>query len=1138
LVSKDTNASLSQATTITNGENGSSPKVRGSALNDSTPDVRYSSTRHALHKAASSTFKFVSDTIRSKTQLFYVESARPETPYPIESVNTKRERRSRLLSSLRSRSSRSDRVDPTSHESGTTGRSSISFTPCPDIPHELHVDIPDPKLLEDESTNRGDSSEVALGDFCIPPVQESPSPPDQPVRSTASPIYLYADGAGSEEEVIESEGNFRSRIRSPIHISEGPPKQEITAQEACSADSGVNAVEHRGEAPPLAKGDDPETLHAIELSKRPRVGGSLFVKGNREQLRRSGTPSPYQRALRSSESLEVVLDGPSQPQIAPTAKHTSDKVTVLSRPTVTVTRTTSFPRGLSNMMDSEKEVSDDYDGDTGSSDEDIEEPSMGPRSPWDKIRADREKRYSVVRSMSVETTSIGSNESGLELRRFGKAPPLSSSPICCWKDRKVHFEVPEDANTTSTDSSFVQTSVKYNAESPANSTNTKFINDATDQPNDRQIPDNTRSHDRCVPESSMLHDVEAIEIQNGMDVDRFEKGPVDFADAETSWGNYKQESVLLQPVDLPQNSRFLVRPAQNRQSSSISVATAESCAITTSSPLSYSPVLIPTLHLHTTPVRQTSGTREELHRIRIEKESEGSFVVEPVLRHLELGPIGLLEVHSFSPTGIRNAAYSDTEGFGHDIEQVEDSKVTGHQTNYSVSKPSSKTRINVNNLFKPEEASLSRNDVRPDEHDHGASDNSFSSSVCAQNTDFVVEPANLNTSIESSPREPQENDLRKWVKDSEEKSVFQPATDSNSQCIDLMLQNDDRSTMSEILGSEVEVSSPWRSCDLESLLGCSPKPGNMEGDSDFLAANPELGEYLDQNFSVYSSEDGDAGFRTPISSPRKMLERAKRESIYSQLQTVTNSEGPSDEYLRLHSLKSTYSQLTQTSCAENLKSGHVPSGTLTEEEILMLRDITPIGPSDAASPSQQDLQTSSIKKGVWWGRNGEPVKEDDSPLAGKDDSALLSKPLDTTDQAYHDVEVTMQRAESHQRMIQCSIEDMRAMLSAADTSDSDGDYQSDTSSAHETSIARRHSSTDPYGNKSVENSGGRESTSNTPRKNSVSTSQPLFIRCSLTLIMLWRKIKNMSRSAIRAGVSKRTGRQARPPWSPIKSKRW
>ncbi|KAL8804854.1 MAG: hypothetical protein Q9182_002348 [Xanthomendoza sp. 2 TL-2023] len=137
--------------------------VKPSVLPDTDPQSAFSPRK--LHKAASTTFQIVSDSLRSKAQAFYVGSSQTEhatskfaSPEP--TTPKKSDPRPTIWSSVRSRGSRSTPrrklpsqfklpETPTKEhpqiESSEEEYSPIEYTPIGDVP-ELTTTIPDPSL--------------------------------------------------------------------------------------------------------------------------------------------------------------------------------------------------------------------------------------------------------------------------------------------------------------------------------------------------------------------------------------------------------------------------------------------------------------------------------------------------------------------------------------------------------------------------------------------------------------------------------------------------------------------------------------------------------------------------------------------------------------------------------------------------------------------------------------------------------------------------------------------------------------------------------------------------------------------------------------------------------------------------------
>ena len=108
----------------------------------STQESMEPPNKNSLHKAASKTCKMFADTIRSKTQIFYVASSRAGSPHPTRDESPpKRLEKVKTVVSLRGRGGRQPAVDQEVNQQSTT-RISGSVN----LPHELDVDIPDSNL--------------------------------------------------------------------------------------------------------------------------------------------------------------------------------------------------------------------------------------------------------------------------------------------------------------------------------------------------------------------------------------------------------------------------------------------------------------------------------------------------------------------------------------------------------------------------------------------------------------------------------------------------------------------------------------------------------------------------------------------------------------------------------------------------------------------------------------------------------------------------------------------------------------------------------------------------------------------------------------------------------------------------------
>ena len=1047
LRSRSTNVSLSQQATTRSSEKGSEHEPQGAYARASTSTSHYSTSRRSLHKAASTTFKFFSDTIRSKTQLFYVESERPGTPYPLDSAKpTKQDHKSRILSSLRSRHSRKDRAENELENPVT--RTIVN----PDIPHELHVDIPGSTLLEVDSPLPKEAQYAKIVNSCTCETRDSFLPAARPRLLLATSHTSGKDHtASATAELVDSIDKPGSSELSPTQNTTSPSEfgsavPDDPSAHGISSDGGeaydtVSPIDNQASSSP----------QAAKSSRGFRTGGNLFVKGNREQTRKTNTPSPYRRALRSSESLDVVMEHPANCLNQAEDVDVSEEVKAPMRPAIK--RATSLPRGLSDIMMTDHEgtgstegpvtqVLDGYDGDAESSNELVEEPSMGPRSPWDKARADRQRRYQVVRTMSAETERDTSDEEGLELRPYKGD---SMSPVCSptspmRMNRKVRFvTAEEDQNSTdpvgaecAQDSQPISSSKEvevapYGGKIAAEATEQNDGDDIWHLANESLT---TVAEPRSVDTGPQVHSFSAAGIRYAMEaIDRRDGSSMNSSDEAVESESDSSTSVDPQKRSLRWSSeenfeKFInspLRPMNTRQLSTCSISTADSCAVTTSSPLCFREIPSPSLHLHTTPVRRTSSINDGIHQVRDETESHESFLITPPIEAQRSAAVWSMQLHP--PTPMKEETTADG------------SKVTESGTDLM---PDPTSELLFSGNCKPSA--------------------SCSSSMCAPSSDFVEGSEELAL-IDPFPRT--ESDLR----------PFNPQLHSSMP--NTWNSEQDPSSM-EVFSDSGDDMSLWLAehPDSESLPEAGFGQGALDNELDFLAANPELGQYLEQSFSTEPhsvmsptlSDGEDEWFRTPLSSPLKRGQRAKRDAASTRARALSSDSDlhktvPSSQHreleedfiaARLPSFKTKRSHNSVSSQTETLPSPFTSAEPLTSEEVLLLRDITPTDPGatrshgakrswrmrdtsyggenfvyEAMGSPKKELQTSSVKKGVWWGRNQESAQdEEDSPLAGKQNELNSGKECGSDDEP-------LMRIDQHIQRDQQDIDDVKALLSTS-----------------------------------------------------------------------------------------------------------
>jgi len=1106
LRSRSTTVSLSKPITNRSSEKGSDPNPQSVGIRASTSASNYSTSRRSLHKAASTTFKFFSDTIRSKTQLFYVESIRPGTPYPVEAGKpTKQDHKSRMLSSMRSRHSRKEKAEDELEDQAVNPI--VSDTPHElhidipdstlleiDIPHELHIDIPDSTLLEIDSPLPIEAQYARIVSSCSAESQDATPPADSPTQLKRFGIPSGASrmqyGFTFTAKLRESIDKLGSPEISPVPYTVRSPGLDSIVQD----DPSAHAVSIDGGEPcdilALMGNQTSFSPQAAKSSKGFRAGGNLFVKGSREQTRKTNTPSPYRRALRNSELLEVVMENPPSPPRHVEQLEFSDEVKTPVRPSIK--RATSLPRGLSDIMMSDHEgtsstegpvmlASEGYDGDAESANELLEEASMGPRTSWDKARADRLRRYQAVRTMSSETVADTSDEEGLQLCPFksGQASTASSPSNASRAIRKVRFvtsgEIEEflrPADIESVRENLPTISLKevevipggvkvtidpiewadvediwhMTKESPATeieprSSETdsqlrslspagiRYAVEAIDRPSSismNSLDTDKNSQTRSLSGAGIRYALEAINRPYGAFINSSDEVVESDSDCATPLALGKENMRRSSGQDFEEFKKSPFRPMNARQMSLCSITTADSCAVTTSSPLCYRTIPSSCLHLHNTPVRRTSSINDEIHQVRGETGPHEPFLITPPIEATSFGAVWSMQLHP--PTPMKE----ETTAGGSEVTESQEQSIPD---------------LTSDRLFSS---------------DYNSND-SHSSSMCAPSSDFV-KPSKVPMLLDSSPRTtPRESDLRPYNPQPQSSMPGTWAPEHDAPVLETASNSGD-----EI--GEWLVEHP----DSESLLEAGFGQGTTENELDFLAANPELGQYLDQAFPLGSyiaanpaySDDEDEGFRTPMSTPLKRGQRAKRDAGSTRPRPLsTDSEFrnpvPSPQYQEIEDdfvaarLPSFKSESERSENSISSKPANMDAA-FTSEEVLLLRDITPTGPGaarghshtrswqmrdssyggeeftyEAVGSPKKELQTSSVKKGVWWGRGqeAEHKEEEESPLAGRQGERGAGKQGDfSSGKECEREEEALMRIEQHLESNRREIEDVKAFL--------------------------------------------------------------------------------------------------------------
>ncbi|KAL9120653.1 MAG: hypothetical protein Q9187_002794, partial [Circinaria calcarea] len=584
-----------------------------SAINHHASPPGDSPSKRTLNKVASRTFKMFSDTIRSKTQMFYVTPEGLETPVPTEKDSPEKQKPSiKAPLSLRGRATREARVTDDSGEPPAR-----TLTPT-SLPHELNVYIPDASLLE-------------------------PKPVTTPTKFNS--VSSYEDNGYIAE----------------VDTTKVAPSMTSSA-----------LVNH-------------ETPSCIMLpstpagSPRSQVGGSLFVKGNRECIPLAGARSPFRRAILDQKVQTLPINGSQEKKDG-----NQRQLEVYHR--VLVNRTNGVPPALKDLFVSPTEdqatnarfkmqvlPAESYEVDSKVSSEITSLPGMGPKLTWDETRADRQQDFLGSEAMTPETESDTEDDMTLELRpcstvalpevlRPEERSRAKSDPMKLPTYKKVRFET-----------SWPTSALKYAIEAIEKSSGDaldaeldeaarvtsalQYAVEAIEKPSGTTMNDEV--HEVSSPTGAFTYVFEAVQKPNGPVVDAV-MNPGDlnldsvirilrkdsksqeprmrvvFEDDRSHLPAKDEQSSdstdMLLPatqtdnslLKTPSKSEYLIggSSTHNRSVSAQSAATTDSCAVTTHSKLCYNPLSFPGLHIRTTPVRRTSSINAQVHAGLIYQEDQ------------------------------------------------------------------------------------------------------------------------------------------------------------------------------------------------------------------------------------------------------------------------------------------------------------------------------------------------------------------------------------------------------------------------------------------------------------------------------------------------------------------------------------
>lgn len=423
-------------------------------------DSTKQTTPRNLHKVASTTFQSFSDTIRSKTRVFYVSPENADTKSVDCTKDTPRSHQPRspvLFSSLMSQEGHGS-LD---YQLGSGRKSPTLITMLPksqDITPTINVKIPD-SFLADSKTSEDSthmsyvemSYQVATPATLKPygPRQLWPAPIDVALQQF-SKIDLSAASvprspmiddphADSSEDFMYDSAMFDPDSRAPPSSSEEP---NLTMEDDCNCG---NFQDERIVTDPkssaLGSGSLSRSMpHRDAAMKLQKPGNSLFFEGDQVCFQGTSVTSSFleqfQKEVHDAKVASEALKSSFHPNAAEMTSLHPEKN---HRPIFY--RTVSHKTGLKDLIASSDSPhnhegqehiillssSSVYKDDKKSEAPSPEVPAMGSRREWDKARADRYYRYSAIRSLDDDEKTEEDSEFGLELEKTPARRPLEDA---------------------------------------------------------------------------------------------------------------------------------------------------------------------------------------------------------------------------------------------------------------------------------------------------------------------------------------------------------------------------------------------------------------------------------------------------------------------------------------------------------------------------------------------------------------------------------------------------------------------------------------------------------------------------------------------------------------------------------------
>ncbi|MCJ1310757.1 hypothetical protein MMC25_004423 [Agyrium rufum] len=627
-------------------------------------------SRSSLNKVAAESFRSLAESIRARTSLFYVQTSpsRPSSrssnrsPAPGPDLSSYH-RRSSILRSLKKR-----------HSGRLTPEEIVEAPPeprteHPSLPHELLVPIPSSSLLDstfaptlifhdharsmedcsgfEYNAQRNNSTSTgAWSTLC--------SPSELSRRSTLATLVSHSSTSTTHEKesFYESQRNSQddsSRVATSFYSFD--PSRSLLMPSTESFNTF-----------PDFKDADPEPRE-----KKSKMRGSLSVKG--VDYPPSFWTSPYRKAIQdlsnpAPETLDTNIESVSLDSLAEqNVSNYPDIFEEVDLASPSVRKSQKPEEDFSALLNDERI------------------PSMGSRTEWDQIHAERDQRYQATQVLLSETESDTECDSELQLcpypqstfRRASKTSIHSiDEPV---QDPAMLFpRVPSRGFISMNDSaSFDQSTLRHvlneyfqveieSVKSPEESLSRKgidFLVEAIERDSAEDLIsisplvealENSQVISPVALPYRLRTDFTAMysRVDDRLQVEEtddtrthaleapIEAGEMSINEESTTEARVLSRTFQGDQVELESSNLSSLQPAslENyqhiRSFSGVSEDTTDSCAVTTHSPLCYRPVTLrQSYHARTSAVRRTSSLVDEMHNTMNEEIDDMSNANEP-----------------------------------------------------------------------------------------------------------------------------------------------------------------------------------------------------------------------------------------------------------------------------------------------------------------------------------------------------------------------------------------------------------------------------------------------------------------------------------------------------------------------------